>query len=109
MRLQFFKVISWDTFYMGKAGLESEAGTLYVGSILCAAVANELRHRYQHALPDVARLIEEAEASSNSARARRLVLKAVQSIRLRNRAREEFRCEARVNSVMLPWVQTQDF
>jgi hypothetical protein len=43
MRLQFFKVISGDTFYMGKKGFESEAGTLYVGSILCAAAANESR------------------------------------------------------------------
>jgi len=43
MRPQFFKVISRDTFYMGKEGSESEAGRLYVGSVLCAAVASESR------------------------------------------------------------------
>jgi len=36
--LQFFKVISGVTHYMGKEGEESEAGSLYVGSVLVAAV-----------------------------------------------------------------------
>jgi len=43
MRPQFFKVTSGDTFYMGKEGSECEAGRLYVGSVLCVAVANENR------------------------------------------------------------------
>jgi hypothetical protein len=43
MRPQSFKVISGDTFYMGKEGSESEAGRLHVGSVLWAAVANESR------------------------------------------------------------------
>jgi len=43
MRPQFFKVTSGDTFYKGKAGSECEAGRLYVGSVLCVAVANENR------------------------------------------------------------------
>ncbi len=33
-RLQSFKVISGVTHYMGKEGAESEAGSLYVGSVL---------------------------------------------------------------------------
>lgn len=37
-RLQSFKVISGVTHYMGKEGAESEAGSLYVGSVLVAAV-----------------------------------------------------------------------
>ena len=37
-RLQFFKVISGITHYMGKEGEESEAGSLYGGSALVAAV-----------------------------------------------------------------------
>jgi len=37
-RLQFFKVISGITHYMGKEREESEAGSLYVGSVLIAAV-----------------------------------------------------------------------
>ena len=40
---QFFKVISGATFYTGKEGAESEAGRLYVGSVLHTAVANENR------------------------------------------------------------------
>ena len=35
---QFFKVTSGDTFYMGKEGEESEAGTFYLGSVLVASV-----------------------------------------------------------------------
>jgi hypothetical protein len=43
-RSQLFKVISGVTHYMGKEGSESEAGTLYVGSILVATVeSNERR------------------------------------------------------------------
>src|ERR1041385_2395084 len=43
-RSQLFKVISGVTHYMGKEGSESEAGTLYVGSILVATVeGNERR------------------------------------------------------------------
>ena len=37
-RLQFFKVISGVTHHMGKEGEESEAGSLYVGSVLSLAV-----------------------------------------------------------------------
>jgi len=37
-RLQFSKVISGITHYMGKEGEESEAGSLYVGSVLVVAV-----------------------------------------------------------------------
>jgi hypothetical protein len=35
---QFFKVTSGDTFYMGKEGSESEAGSFYLGSVLVASV-----------------------------------------------------------------------
>jgi hypothetical protein len=40
---RFFKVISGVTFYTGKEGVESEAGRLYVGSVLHTAVAEESR------------------------------------------------------------------
>jgi hypothetical protein len=40
---QFFKVISGDTFYMGKEGKESEAGSFYLGSLLVASVGGTER------------------------------------------------------------------
>jgi hypothetical protein len=40
---QFFKVISGDTFYMGKEGKESEAGSSYLGSVLVASVGGTKR------------------------------------------------------------------
>jgi hypothetical protein len=43
MRPQFFKVISGDTFYMGKEGKESEAGSFYLGSVLVASVGGTER------------------------------------------------------------------
>jgi hypothetical protein len=43
MRPQFFKVISGDTFYMGKEGSESEAGSFYLGSVLVASVGGTER------------------------------------------------------------------
>ena len=43
MRLQFFKVTSGDTFYMGKEGKESEAGSFYLGSVLVASVGGTER------------------------------------------------------------------
>jgi len=43
MRPQFFKVISGDTFYMGKEGKESEAGSFYLGSVLVASVGGSER------------------------------------------------------------------
>jgi len=43
MRMQFFKVTSGDTFYMGKEGKESEAGSFYLGSVLVASVGGTER------------------------------------------------------------------
>jgi len=43
MRPQFFKVISGGTFYMGKEGKESEAGSFYLGSVLVASVGGTER------------------------------------------------------------------